>query len=126
MGKLPAEWLAQADYDFDTAEYMFRGGRYIYAVFMAHLAIEKGLKAIWQAKLAGTPPKIHNLLYLVQRIGVTPPQHVHDILATLSGVSVPTRYPDNLQKVLRDYTEDKTRRLLVDAKEALTWIRTRL
>ena len=28
----------------DTAAYMFRGGRYMYTVFMCHLAIEKALK----------------------------------------------------------------------------------
>jgi len=28
------EWLKQSDYDMETAEYMFQGGRYFYAVFM--------------------------------------------------------------------------------------------
>ena len=35
------EWLKQADYDMDTADAMFRSGRYFYAVFMCHLSIEK-------------------------------------------------------------------------------------
>ncbi len=30
------EWFIQADYDFGTAEAMFKTGRYIYAVFMCH------------------------------------------------------------------------------------------
>ena len=33
-----AQWLKQAAYDFDTAEYMLKGGRYLYAVFMCHLS----------------------------------------------------------------------------------------
>ena len=44
MAKPPEEWLAQDRYDMDTAAYMFRGGRYMYTVFMCHLAIEKALK----------------------------------------------------------------------------------
>ena len=45
MEKRTAEWLQQADYDIDTAEYMHLGGRYLHAVFMCHLAIEKALRA---------------------------------------------------------------------------------
>ncbi len=44
MAKRPAEWLAQADYDIETAELMISGGRHFYAVFMCHLAVEKALK----------------------------------------------------------------------------------
>lgn len=28
------EWLKQSDYDIDTAEFMYGGGRYFYSVFM--------------------------------------------------------------------------------------------
>jgi hypothetical protein len=55
--KLPKEWFLQDDYDMDTAQYMFDGGRYFYCIFMYHLSIEesgtvgllkKGLSAIHQ------------------------------------------------------------------------------
>jgi len=36
-----AEWITQAEYDIDTAQAMFEAGRYIYCVFMSHLAIEQ-------------------------------------------------------------------------------------
>jgi HEPN domain-containing protein len=38
-------WLDSSQYDLETAEHMFNTGRYIYTVFMCHLAIEKALKA---------------------------------------------------------------------------------
>ena len=44
MSNKHEEWLKQADYDMDTAELMFSGGRYFYAVFMCHLSIEKALE----------------------------------------------------------------------------------
>jgi HEPN domain-containing protein len=44
MPQPPEEWLRQADYDMDTADHMFGGGRYFYAVFMRHRSIEKALK----------------------------------------------------------------------------------
>ena len=46
--KPPKEWLAQADYDMDTAADLFRAGRYIYTVFMCHLSIEKTLKGLYR------------------------------------------------------------------------------
>ena len=51
MAKTPEEWLKQADYDYETAEAMFKTGRYIYAIFMCHLAIEKTLKGLYMKKL---------------------------------------------------------------------------
>ena len=48
------EWLAQASYDLDTAEAMFKTGRYIYCVFMCHLSIEKALKACYVKNLKAT------------------------------------------------------------------------
>ena len=44
--KNPQEWLRQADYDLDSAEYMFQCERYIYCIFLCHLAIEKALKGL--------------------------------------------------------------------------------
>ena len=41
MAQAVEEWFRQADYDIDTADYMFSGGRYFYAVFMCHLSIER-------------------------------------------------------------------------------------
>lgn len=70
MTKSPQEWLKQADYDMDTAEIMFGNKRYIYAVFMCHLSIEKALKGLYTHRLKEIPPKIHNLVYLVEKIKV--------------------------------------------------------
>lgn len=44
--KSPEEWIFQAEYDIETAEAMLNAKRYIYAIFMAHLSLEKALKAI--------------------------------------------------------------------------------
>jgi len=41
------EWMRQADYDWETAEYMLQGGRCFYAVFMCHMAVEKALKGLF-------------------------------------------------------------------------------
>lgn len=126
MGKLPQEWLRQADYDMDTAEFMFNGGRYIYAVFMCHLSIEKALKGIYQEKLAESPPKTHNLLYLMEKVRLQLSEDLYDSVFTLNRVSIPTRYPDNLERMLKDFNKERTQELLQKGREVLKWLKARL
>ncbi len=123
MGKLPQEWLRQADYDLDTADFMFSGGRYFYAVFLCHLAIEKALKAVYLERLKKEPPKTHNLLYLVETVKIEVPEDISSVIFLLNRVSVPTRYPDDLAKMLHEYNRVETRRLLDQTHEVLVWIK---
>ena len=109
-----------------TAEAMFSSKRYIYSVFMCHLSIEKALKGIYSQKLEGIPPKTHNLIYLVEKVKLELPDILYDFVFTLNGLSVPTRYPDDLQKLLKDYTKAKTGKILNQGKEVLKWLKTRL
>ena len=57
------EWLSQSEYDLDTAQAMLDSGRYIYAVFMCHLAVEKALKALVVKRTENAPPRTHNLKF---------------------------------------------------------------
>ena len=66
------EWLKQANYDMDTADAMFASGRYLYAVFMCHLSIEKSLKGLYSKELAEVPPKTHNLLISSRKLERNP------------------------------------------------------
>ncbi len=76
MTQTPEEWLRQADYDMDTADYMFAGARYFYAVFMCHLSIEKATKGLFRKQLGREPPRVHNLIYLLKQIGCKPPDSI--------------------------------------------------
>ena len=93
MGEKASEWLKQADYDLETAEYLFSGDRYLYTVFMCHLAIEKALKGLYEKKLEELPPKTHNLLYLLKKIGNKPEIKLAQFIVTLNQASITTRYP---------------------------------
>jgi len=117
------EWFKQADYDMDTAEFMFSGERYFYSVFICHLSIEKALKGIYIRKFKDAPPKTHNLLYLLEFIDLDLPEDMYDFVFTLNRVSVLTRYPDNLQKMLEDYNREKTSEILGKSKELLRWLK---
>ncbi|MEW6381266.1 MAG: HEPN domain-containing protein [bacterium] len=90
---------------------------------MCHLSIEKALKGLYTQKTGNLPPKTHNLLYLVERIMIQLPDNLYDSLFTLSRLSVPTRYPDDLQRMLKDYNEARTRDIIERGKEVLQWLK---
>lgn len=123
MDKKISEWLKQADYDMETADLMFDGGRYFYAVFMCHLSIEKSLKGLYQERLNKIPPKVHNLVYLLKEIGVVPPEAIGRFLIKLNEANVVTRYPENLDKLKENYTQSVVEEMLAKSKEALEWIK---
>ncbi len=125
MGRSLDEWIRQADYDMDTAEFMFGGGRYFYVVFMCHLSIEKALKGLYLRKLNEEPPRVHNLIFLLEKIGLELPEEISGWLFNLNRVSIPTRYPDDLLKIQKEYDKDKTRMMLEKSKELLKWIKAR-
>jgi HEPN domain-containing protein len=57
MAKGPEEWFTQAEYDMSTADYMFDGGRYFYAVLMCHLSIRKGIEGTLSEKTGNCSTK---------------------------------------------------------------------
>lgn len=126
MAKGPDEWLKQSDYDIKTAEAMFVAKRYVYVVFMCHLSIEKILKGLYQKKLGSVPPKVHNLLFLIETVGLTLPDDLYEVVFSLNRTSIPTRYPDDLKKMQKDYPRQKTGKLLVQCKEVLKWLKKEL
>lgn len=93
---------------------------------MCHLAVEKAVKGLYAYKLNTIPPKTHNLVYLIEKTQTEVPTEVYDFLFFLNGVSVPTRYPDELQKLKKEYNKAKTEELFRKSKEALKWLKGKL
>ena len=124
MGNKHEEWLKQADYDIDTADAMQGSGRYFYAVFMCHLSIEKALKGLFYKVLDEAPPKTHNLLYLINKIGKKPEYELEIFIIKLNTASVSTRYPDDLAKIQAAYTEEITKDIITKSKDVLKWVKT--
>ena len=121
--KKTLEWLRQADYDMDTALFMFKGKRFFYAVFMCHLSIEKAIKGLYQEKVKEIPPKVHNFVYLLKKIGIKPPEVIGKFIVRLNESSVVTRYPENLDKLQKEYTKLTTENILKGTEEVLVWVK---
>ena len=90
---------------------------------MCHLSVEKALKGLYLERLKGIPPKVHNLVYLLNKIGVKPSEPIGRFLVKLNEASVVTRYPEELDKLQKDFTQSVVKDILLRSKEVLEWIK---
>jgi HEPN domain-containing protein len=117
------EWFRQAEFDIGSADTMYKDGRYNYAVFMCHLSIEKALKAVFYLLKKSEPPRTHDLVFLVRKNALEMPENLYDFIEGLSSLSVPTRYPEDLQRILKDFDNNATGRTIKRTKEVLEWLK---
>jgi len=85
-------WL-QALEDLKTAEVLLEAGRFYASVFFSQQAAEKALKALYIHERAEVPPRTHNLLDLLEALGVSD-EALRDAAMDLTPEYVVTRYPD--------------------------------
>ena len=116
-------WIATAEYDLETARHMFATERYIYVVFMCHLAIEKMPKAHVTEVTQSVPAKTHDLIYLLKKCGLELPEPYLDFVSKINAASVPTRYPEDLERAIKNYSEPRAREYLRQTEEVLQWLK---
>ena len=72
------------------------------------------------------PPKVHNLLYLLNKIGIKPPEDPGKFIVKLNEANIATRYPEELSIVQQVFTESVVKDILSKTQEVNTWIRSQL
>ena len=123
MRKDTANWIALTDYDIETAHHMLETGRYLYVIFLCHLALEKMLKAHVAEATQAVPIKTHDLIYLVKTSELEPPADYLDFIGKINTASIPTRYPDDLQRALKEYPRSVAKDYLSQTQEILKWLK---
>jgi HEPN domain-containing protein len=121
--KVWEEWFKQADYDLDTAQTMLDSRRYHYAIFMAHLAVEKSLKGRISRSGQVHPPKTHDLHYLCSLLKIPVPEAHQEFIDGLNDLSVPIRYPENLESLLSQFGPEQCGQVLTAARSFVQWIK---
>jgi len=126
MNKAINNWVKSSEYDIKTAEALYKSKRFVYVIFMCHLAAEKTLKAIVSYKTKKAPPKTHDLFYLVKLASLDVPGDCTSILAHLNEASVPTRYPEDITRLAKAYNRQAAFRYLKETKGLLKWLKTKI
>lgn len=123
MHKAILNWVKSSDYDIATAKAMFNSRRYVYVVFLCHLATEKLLKAAF-CKISGKiPPKTHDLFLLIKLTKLDLPQNHQLLIAHLNTASIPTRYPEDISKIAKEYNAISAKKYLNQTKSFLKWLK---
>ena len=123
MRKDTANWIALADYDIETANHMFATARYLYVIFLCHLALEKLLKAHVAEVTQTLPIKTHDLIYLVKKCELELSENHLDFIGKINTASIPTRYPDDLQRALKEYPKSVAKDYLSQTTELVQWLK---
>jgi len=81
------------------------------------------MKGLYQQRLKETPPKTHNLVYLLKKIDIRPAETTGKFIVKLNEASVVTRYPEDIDKLQEQYTKDVVKNILVQSREVVEWIK---
>ncbi len=89
-------WQEGADEDLEVAQELAQRGRTRHGLFLAHLALEKLLKAHVTRHIRNVPPKIHALLRLADLAGLALSDEQRRFLARFDRYQIEGRYPKML------------------------------
>jgi len=117
------EWFFQSDYDLETAQYMLQSGRNVYCIFMCHLSLEKALKGLFIKRLNQHPPKLHDLMYFVEKLELNTENTHWEFLKWINRMAIPTRYPENLRDMIKMFPNDETDSIFLQTKLVQQWIK---
>ena len=123
MDKNITNWIRSSNYDLKTSEHMFKTGRYIYVLFMCHLSVEKLLKGMYEATFKKVPPKTHNLIYLTSTVGIELPDDHLETLESLNDLSIVTRYPEDIDAMIKSFKKNKVMTYLKKTKALIKWLK---
>jgi len=116
--------MEHTEYDLETAEAMFKTGRYLYVTFMCQQSLEKLLKAIVIKFKSTAPPYSHNLRRLAEIAGIDKKMKFEQInfLDDLTPFCVAVRYPAYKEKMAKIATSDVSNHYLKQTKELFQWL----
>lgn len=123
MKKVTKNWLLSAAYDLKTAETLYKNKRYIYVVFMCHLALEKTFKAILSEISRELPPYTHNLNRLIELGNVTLPGDYQVFINKVNLQSVPTRYPEDFKRLSKEFSREVAEDFLKQTRRTIKWLK---
>ena len=93
-----AYWIESSNHDLEVAETLFQNQKYDWCLFIAHLVLEKTLKAFYVKNVGESPPRIHDLTRLADMAKVEFDEHTLEFFDAVNTFNISTRYPDEKLK----------------------------
>jgi len=115
-------WLASAEHDLDVAETLYEHGKYDWCLFLAHLVIEKTLKAFYIRDNKEFPPPIHKLDILIEKTNLKVSDNDIEFLKKINEFNIETRYPDKKFSFYKLCDKKFTEEYFFKIKEFYKWL----
>lgn len=116
-------WLTQAEDDWAAVDILFKGRKYLHALFFAHLVIEKICKALWIKHNEGNvPPRTHNLILLLSSTPIELSDEKSEFMLNLNRFQLEGRYPDYLTKMHNICNEAFTSKMIDKTNKLKLWL----
>jgi HEPN domain-containing protein len=121
-------WLDIAEYDLESANTMFLGGRWLYVVFMCQQAIEKLVKGLYILYVDDDVPRLHNINDILSRFSSELPFTISEdqlnFFDRLSRYYLNNRYPEYIKKLSMQTMQSEAKEVLEKTKEEFKWLLT--
>jgi HEPN domain-containing protein len=116
-------WLKAARSDLEVAGMIFDSGKGLhYCLFLCHLVLEKGLKAVYVRRNEKIPPRIHDLESLAEKANLTISRKDKDFLSAMTTFNLEARYPDEQFKIYKRATKRYTERMFSKTMNVIQWL----
>jgi len=115
-------WLKIAAHDLDVAEALFAARKYDWCLFIAHLVLEKTLKAFYVRDNGKMPPSIHKLDVLALHTKLRLSEEDVKFLKEVNEFNIEARYPDKKLSFYKLCTEEFTDKYFLKIKEFYQWL----
>lgn len=120
--KIIEYWKYHASYDIETAESLFKSGKYPYCLFFSHLALEKILKALVVQTAGQHAPYTHDLVRLAKLTKIALAEKQLDQLAVINEFNIEARYPEWQKEFYKKATKKYAEKHLKVSKNLYSWL----
>lgn len=118
-------WLRGAEEDLSAAESLFLAEKYNWSLFIAHLVVEKMLKALFVLKNDNAiPPKTHNLVKLAEKSFLELSEETRIFLDEVNSFNLEARYPDYKNEFHKKCDRKFAETYLNKIKEHCNWLKS--
>jgi HEPN domain-containing protein len=119
-------WVEISNDDLKSAESIFINGNYDWSLFIAHLALEKILKAYYVSVMNDIPPKTHKLDRIAELSGLQLTVEQDEFLRVVNEFNLEARYPDYKKKFKDICTKEFANKYLAEIKQLHQWIQNQI
>jgi HEPN domain-containing protein len=111
-------WLSTSKEDLDSAFSISTTGKFVWALFIAQLSLEKLMKAFWvRDNLSDFPPRTHDINRIANETNLVLTDEEKEFLAEVSSFNIEVRYPDYKNLFAQKCNKEFANKYLSEIKE---------